>query len=239
MNCQSFYDAVGETGLHPRDVKRFERTLPHILREGSLLDIGCGEGFWLHLLAERYQLQLQGIDVSAVRLASARRRLDDSISLVVEDAHNLACDNDSFDQVTILETLEHIPRWQEVVRESVRVARKQVVITIPYNQTLQYYQCECGGKAFVDGHINSIAEGSFGFLKERISFDYMPELLGLPYYASRLLRGQRKESAGERSALCEECLEAVPYDGRVKGAIQRVLRMVTREPEYMLVKIEK
>lgn len=51
---------------------------------------------------------------------------------VVGEAENLPFDGGNFDVICLGELLEHVPVPQRVLREAVRVAKKKVIITVPF-----------------------------------------------------------------------------------------------------------
>lgn len=83
----------------------FDRVLPLVPEQGSLLDVGCGSGLWLTYLAqERPALELHGVDPDARKLALAHRsaaaaRMQLRQGLVEEVPAR------AFDVVTILDVL--------------------------------------------------------------------------------------------------------------------------------------
>jgi SAM-dependent methyltransferase len=101
-----------------------------------IVDIGCGSGHLLHALKRRLiskcEVDLFGLDFSSVAIRKARALLP-MATFVVEDI----CDNSlpaaSFDLVLCLETVEHLRRPEEALRELLRVCRAggSVVITVP------------------------------------------------------------------------------------------------------------
>ena len=48
-----------------------------------------------------------------------------------EDLTNLSFNDNTFDVVTILEVLEHIPNVKKAIKEAIRVSKKFIVITVP------------------------------------------------------------------------------------------------------------
>jgi len=78
---------------------------------GSVVDIGCGDGRFLREVAKRYpNARLLGVDVSerAIQLARAMNpTLEYKAINIVEESLP-----DSFDVVTLIEVLEHIPPQQ-------------------------------------------------------------------------------------------------------------------------------
>ncbi len=101
----------------------------------SLLDVGSGRGVFLFpLLREFPQLEITSVDILPHRVA-----LLDCIRLGgIENLHPLLaniceCDlpDKSFDVVTMLEVLEHIPDTEKAVRKAVRLARNYIIVSVP------------------------------------------------------------------------------------------------------------
>jgi ubiquinone/menaquinone biosynthesis C-methylase UbiE len=96
---------------------------------GRLLEIGCGVGAQLKLIATAFpKLHLTGIDLSRSHLAAARDHLADElvqgrVELVHGDAVNLPFDTASFDCVITIWMLEHVPDPRPVLAEARRVLR--------------------------------------------------------------------------------------------------------------------
>jgi SAM-dependent methyltransferase len=75
----------------------------------ALLDVGCNVGELLSYCRELYpQMQLAGVDVNRVALGIARERLPEA-DIQAVGAEELPFSNASFDCVTCIEVLEHIP----------------------------------------------------------------------------------------------------------------------------------
>lgn len=100
-----------------------------------LLDEGSGRGVFLWPLLDRFpdlpvtavDLKPQRVsDLQAVRLGGVGR-----LSIARLDATRLGFTDASFDVVTLLEVLEHIPRAESALAEAVRVARRAVVLSVP------------------------------------------------------------------------------------------------------------
>jgi ubiquinone/menaquinone biosynthesis C-methylase UbiE len=149
--------------LGARDIKRFESTEKYIIREAqSILDVGCFCGEWLNfLLQKRKGIQKHlGIDVAQNKIEKARR-LHPHLNVETSFAENLKVSYGSFDVVTCLEVLEHIPEWDSVFRSLFRFASKQVVITVPYNENIINTVCvHCGKLTPLYGHLHSYSEES-------------------------------------------------------------------------------
>ena len=101
----------------------------------SLLDVGSGRGVFLFpLLREFPNLQVTSVDILPHRV-----ELLDCIRLGgVDNLHPMLaniceCDlrDKSFDVVTMLEVLEHIPDTEKAVRNAVRLARNYIIVSVP------------------------------------------------------------------------------------------------------------
>src|SRR5688572_32539589 len=94
---------------------RMKAVLPHI--KGRLLDLGCGSNSLVRLYANGV-----GVDVHPWPGAD----------VVVDDSASLSWESQSFDTVTIIAALNHMPNRKAVLQECRRVLRPegQVVVTM-------------------------------------------------------------------------------------------------------------
>lgn len=89
-------------------------------RRARILDVGCGTGANLELLA-RYG-EAEGVDISEEALAFCRARGLERVSL--GEAERLPYPDESFDLVTALDVVEHLDEDVRGLREMRRVLRK-------------------------------------------------------------------------------------------------------------------
>jgi len=92
-----------------------------------VLDVGCGTGNHL-LLFCRLGLDITGIDASPYMLDIARSRLGDKASLDIGRAEDLPFEDNEFDLVTIINTLEFLDDPLITLREAGRVAKDRVFL---------------------------------------------------------------------------------------------------------------
>jgi SAM-dependent methyltransferase len=121
-------------------LRRFHAALTRQVREAapaSLLDVGCGEGF---VLAELGPLPhggvVRGVDVSPAAVARCRERAPWAEPQVAS-VYELPFADGAFDLVICLEVLEHLDRPEAGLRELTRVARRKLVLSVPWEPWFQ------------------------------------------------------------------------------------------------------
>ena len=142
---------------------------------GHVADIGCGPGFVLKALSTMKGVDaLYGVDFSRSSIKRCREEYPGGIFLV-GDIYRLACPNEVFDVVICMETLEHLERAPEAIKELFRVCRKSghVIITIPNGARDEYV-----------GHLNFWTEQDFrGLLagKNIVKFQYFQKGMAMMF----------------------------------------------------------
>ncbi len=102
----------------------------------SILDVGCGDGFYLHLLSSlgRYKLTAIDNDVQAIKNAKKQVR-NSSVHYVVGDIDTkMPFKSNMFSKIVCSEVLEHLPEDSKGIREMKRVLKKngRLYITVPH-----------------------------------------------------------------------------------------------------------
>lgn len=101
----------------------------------SLLDVGSGRGTSIWPLLEAFpNLPVTAIDISAHRVTDINAVSIGGItrlSALAMDAQRMSFATNSFDVVTLLEVLEHMPEPNAALRRAVDVARRFVVLSVP------------------------------------------------------------------------------------------------------------
>lgn len=107
----------------------------HGVQPESLLDVGSGQGVFLFpFLREFPQVEVTSVDLLAHRvelLNALRKGGVDRLTALQRDICTWDAADGSFDVVTLLEVLEHIPDVGRAVRAAVRLARRYVVVSVP------------------------------------------------------------------------------------------------------------
>ena len=101
----------------------------------KVLDIGCGSGNHL-LLLNTMGLDVSGIDPSADMIEEARQRLGHSCLLKTGIAEDLPFDDNEFDVVVFINTLEFLSDPASALREAGRVAKRKVFICVMNSMSL-------------------------------------------------------------------------------------------------------
>ena len=189
---KAYYEAEEEAGYrgYTDDQPRFRTCLKLVGRGfGSLLDAGCGEGHWLQYLSKRFpEAKYTGIEIAANRAAKAQDRLP-GVRILRGEVAIIPFPSDSFDVVTCMEVLEHVPDWSAVLTELIRVAKKRVFLTVPYRQKVPYEICiHCHKPTPSAGHLHSFDESSFAEISSSYPVRFhrlvntAPDLLHRLYY---------------------------------------------------------
>jgi len=112
----------------------------------NVIDVGCGTGHLLLALSTRLSKppRLYGLDFSDSAIRRSKRLLP-TAEFVVASVYDIPYPDDNFDMVTCTETLEHLQRPEDALKEMFRVLRPggQLVVTVPD-----------GAKDDWDGHAN-------------------------------------------------------------------------------------
>lgn len=137
MDClvKEHFDKIGEAyseeiAQHVRDhlfEKWWSNAGKWLRPNGSILDVGCGDGTFVHLLRER-GMQAYGVDGSDNLITAGEKRYQaDAAFLSVGDAQALDYSDATFDNVLLVGVLHHISSCEEqknAIKECLRVLKK-------------------------------------------------------------------------------------------------------------------
>ncbi|MCB2299179.1 class I SAM-dependent methyltransferase [Clostridium tagluense] len=93
---------------------------------GKVLDVGTGRGEFIDLLKENLKdyTEIIGIDMNDIALEKAKERFkDENIDFIKMDAENLKFENNTFDIVSLSNSIHHLPNMQKVLNEMKRVLK--------------------------------------------------------------------------------------------------------------------
>jgi methionine biosynthesis protein MetW len=115
--------------VSPAEAARREdfRAILGMVRQGArVLDIGCGEGLLLEMLARENGVEGRGLELSPANVSLCLAR---GLAVVQGDAdHDLAdFPNQSFDYAVLTQTLQAVRRPREVLSELLRIGERAIV----------------------------------------------------------------------------------------------------------------
>jgi methionine biosynthesis protein MetW len=103
------------------------QTIAALVPQGSrVLDLGCGDGELLAHLRDHKGCTGYGIELDDTALQACVKRGVDVIQLNLDEGLNLFDDN-SFDVVLQIDTLQHLRNAEVMLKETVRVGRTGIV----------------------------------------------------------------------------------------------------------------
>ncbi len=130
---QTGYFVGGEYADYPRDRRVYERhfrqrlrTLQKFRPSGTLVEIGCGYGFFLSLAQRLYEAR--GFDIASEAVAHARDRL--GVDARREEFLEAEIPEESVDVVAMWDTIEHLPRPDLVVKKIARILRPGGILAL-------------------------------------------------------------------------------------------------------------
>jgi ubiquinone/menaquinone biosynthesis C-methylase UbiE len=111
-------------------LRAFDRQIAELIPK-TILEVGCGEGYITHRLANRHKTSLTfAIDLSLDILRQASAQCGDS-DFVCASADNLPFHDKHFDLVVCVETLEHLEEPLLALREIERVCKQYILVSVP------------------------------------------------------------------------------------------------------------
>ncbi len=142
----------------------------------TLLDVGCGFGHFLKVARDARGIGGIGVELAPEKVEYARRVLGVDARVASVDA--LPFPDRAFDAVCALEVVEHLPLgpYDRGREELARVARRWVLISVPWRERRRNVECPACGCTFNHNyHLRTFRDADF------------PRLI--PGFALRSLRG--------------------------------------------------
>jgi ubiquinone/menaquinone biosynthesis C-methylase UbiE len=184
----SYYEALGlpKGILTLKDRVRFLHASKWIAGD-SLLDVGAYYGDFIKLVRQKHKLEsVYSTEVCDRRIELANEKIGKHVVRMGFRHGDLdSFEENSVDTITCMEVLEHVDDLDRAVKELLRVARKRIIITIPWEQKVTYQLCvHCGRYTPESGHLRRIDREIVGHLFDGKVTNYTI----LPIVNKRLLR---------------------------------------------------
>ena len=121
----------------PGEAERISETIRAIPSDThTLLDVGCGNGVFVNTLSTAFPDRFErvvGLDPSVEALKHVKTEKNH------ESIESIPFESESFDLVSCLEVLEHLPKqeFDEGISEIQRVSRKYILVSVPNDEILE------------------------------------------------------------------------------------------------------
>ena len=158
----------------------------------KILDFGCATGDYC-LELKKFGFECVGVDINEEYIKIAREKEVDAY--IIED--QLPFSDNSFDTVILIEVLEHIVDPDKVLEEAKRVAKKNILITVPncegfeklkrYNLTYAHFLAIDHKLFFTKDSLEQLLSKHFKNFKITKELPISPCLFGLPNFSENLL----------------------------------------------------
>jgi len=154
----------------------------------SVLDAGCGDGFWLEILRDIGFNRLIGIDLSFVFLQRAKSK---GLNVIQCDINNI-CFHKEFDIVIVCDVLEHLPNIESAlysIHESLKNNGILYLVIPVYDSVCSRYNRFIHKKSKIDEAIKHDETHLHAFSKQSI-ISYLDshhfQIIKTTYIANRL-----------------------------------------------------
>jgi 2-polyprenyl-3-methyl-5-hydroxy-6-metoxy-1,4-benzoquinol methylase len=128
------YSTTDEPAQIPVQAAAYNLALERYVLPGDrILDVGFGLGYGLQILSTK-PVCLAGVEIdrkaveTVQKLAGGIQGLDE---LLIYDGRSLPYEADSFNVITCVDVLEHVPDYLYLLREMLRVASRLVFLSTP------------------------------------------------------------------------------------------------------------
>ncbi|MCR5185490.1 MAG: class I SAM-dependent methyltransferase [Clostridia bacterium] len=107
ISCENIYDFLKD--------KEYEK----------LLDIGCGTGYLINMLAKEYDAEFTGLDLSPEMINQAKSKNIKNSTFIEGRSDDLPLKNDTFDVITCSQSFHHYPETDKPMQEARRVLKQE------------------------------------------------------------------------------------------------------------------
>jgi SAM-dependent methyltransferase len=159
----SYYESLGL----PRGILTLNDKIRYLhvsewIAGDSLLDVGAYSGDFIKFAQQKHNLKsVYGTEVCDQRIKLANEKIGNHVVRMGFRQGGLdEFEENSVDTITCMEVLEHVDDLNRAIGELLRVARKRIIITVPWEQKVTYNLCiYCGTYTPESGHLRRIDRG--------------------------------------------------------------------------------
>lgn len=147
MEVSHYYDEFEGWGggeLDEQERNRIIKTISVIPNDvDSVIDVGCGDGRVTNRLTSFKKVVGLDFSKAALKYVKCEKMRCSCAEIPLTD--------NSFDLVLCNEVLEHLDQetFEKTTKEIKRIARKYVLISVPYKQNLNQFKVKCGNCGYV------------------------------------------------------------------------------------------
>lgn len=125
----SWYDSARGAMYDRFEKQAIDRLLADVVKQGRLLEIGCGTGHWSRYFSDK-GFDVTGIDISSEMINIARQKHIPNSRFEIADGRNLAFEDESFDVAAAITVLEFTTEQEKIISEMVRCIKKSKGVLI-------------------------------------------------------------------------------------------------------------
>jgi ubiquinone/menaquinone biosynthesis C-methylase UbiE len=154
------------------------QSLKSLIRDlkGEVLDIGCADGTITEKIDSFLpQAKLTGLDLYQKAIEYARKKRP-QINFVCANARKMPFKNNQFDAIICIETLEHVPNNQKVIKEIQRCLKDSGTLIVAQDTNnwlfkfVWFIWIKWKGKVWKNAHVNSLKPKELISLLEKNGF---------------------------------------------------------------------
>lgn len=116
---------IGDIQEHPELESRVLPIAYEIKKRSKVLDLGCNDGGFISILKDKRDCDVFGIDISEELVEVAKQK---GLNVQVGDAEKLPFEDGTFDYVTCMDVLSHLPNIDLALSEIRRVLKKDGIL---------------------------------------------------------------------------------------------------------------
>lgn len=144
-----------------------------IIKNGKLLEIGCGDGHFLQMARDNYNYEVFGVELDSETSQYARIKRG-LINVKTEAFENIKFPENFFDVVYMNDVLEHLQNPFQIIEECQKILKPGglIVINVPNVDGLIYkFVGEKHTCVFGFEHLNFFSDKTLSFILAKIGFD--------------------------------------------------------------------